>query len=206
MRKLTTLIAAVALLGACASQRPLSTREQGAVTGAVLGAGTGALIGGATGGNAGTGAAIGAGLGLLTGAVVGGAIENQRGETAYPPPGAVSPQPTVAPPPGQPRAATPPPSGATVDPTKGQFVNGTRWRVEVFVDAEPQGLQSASPIMLHPQEAQPYNLDLGPHRVIARAVVDTQFGTRAVGRYDRSIRVDPRGSGWTLRFTEADFR
>jgi hypothetical protein len=42
--------------------------------------------------------------------------------------------------------------------------------------------------------------------VVAKALVDTQFGTRTVGRYDRTIQVDPRGSGWTLRFTEADFR
>src|SRR3990172_3390959 len=65
MRRLTVVIAAVALLSACA-QRPLTTQEKGAVTGAALGAGTGAIIGSATG-RAGARAAIGAGLGLLTG-------------------------------------------------------------------------------------------------------------------------------------------
>jgi len=44
MRRLTGVIAAVALLSACA-QRPLTTQEKGAVTGAALGAGTGAIIG-----------------------------------------------------------------------------------------------------------------------------------------------------------------
>ncbi len=206
MRKFTTLIAVVALLSACASQRPLSTREQGALTGAALGAGTGALIGNASGGSAGTGAAIGAGLGLLTGALIGGAIENQRGETPYPPPAGGSPQPGAARPPVQQPGGVTSPTTVPVDPTGGQFVNGTRWRVEVFVDADPIALQSATPIVLSPQESRQYNLDLGPHRVIAHAMVDTQFGTRTVGRYDRTIQVDPRGSGWTLQFTETSFR
>jgi hypothetical protein len=199
MRRLTVVIATVALLTACA-QRPLTTQEKGAVTGAALGAGTGAIIGGATG-SAGTGAAIGAGLGLLTGAIIGGAIENERGEAAPAPtprPVASTPAPTQA---GYPTA-----TGPTIDPTAGQFLNSTRWRLEIFVDADPQGTPGGTPILLSPQESRQYSLDLGPHRVVAKALVDTQFGTRTVGRYDRTIQVDPRGSGWTLRFTEADFR
>jgi len=198
MRRLTVVIAAVALLSACA-QRPLTTQEKGAVTGAALGAGTGAIIGSATG-SAGTGAAIGAGLGLLTGALIGGAIENERAAAAYPPPAAATT------PPPQPYAGVPTGTAATVDPTAGQLLNSTRWRLEVYVDADPQALQGATTILLNPQEARPSYLDLGPHRVVARAIVDTQFGTRTVGQYDRTIQVDPRGSGWTLRFTEADFR
>lgn len=205
MRKLTTLIAVLALLGACAGQRPLSPREQGALTGAALGAGTGALIGNASGGNAGTAAAIGAGLGLLTGAMIGGAMENQRGETPHPPPTAESPSPEAASPPIEQHGGIASPT-TTIDPTGGQFLNGTRWRLEVFVDADPQALREASPIVLQPQESRQYNLDLGPHRVIAHAMVETQFGTRTVGRYDRTIQVDPRGSGWTLQFTETSFR
>lgn len=203
---LLAFIALIVLLSACA-QRPLSTREQGALTGAGLGAATGAIIGGATGGNAGTGAAIGAGLGLLTGALVGGAIENQRGETAYPPApsSAGSPQPTGAAPLGHPQASVGP-SHATADPTVGQFVNGTRWRLRVFVDANSNVVETASAITLNPQESRQHNLDLGPHRIIAQAFVDTQFGTRAVGRSEQTIEVDSRGSGWTLRFHESDFR
>ncbi|MFQ5657548.1 MAG: glycine zipper domain-containing protein [Candidatus Methylomirabilales bacterium] len=203
MRSFISLIAAITLLSACA-QRPLSTREQGALTGAGLGAATGALIGGTTGGSAGTGAAIGAGLGLLTGAIVGGAIENQQGETASPPPAVGSPQPAAQPAHQQARVTTP--TTGTVDPTRGQFLNATRWRIEVFVDADPQALQSTPGITLNPQESRQQNLDLGPHRVIAQAYVDTQFGTRTVGRYDRTIQVNPRGPGWSLRFNEADFR
>ena len=203
MRRLTVVIATVALLSACA-QRPLTTQEKGAVTGAALGAGTGAIIGGATG-SAGAGAAIGAGLGLLTGALIGGAIENERGEAAPMPP-ARPVASTPPPPPTPPQAGYPTATGPTIDPTSGQFLNSTRWRLEVFVDTDPQVTPSGTTILLNPQESRQYSLDLGPHRVAARALVDTQFGTRTVGRYDRTIQVDPRGSGWTLRFTEADFR
>lgn len=191
MRNFLSVIALVAMLSACA-QRPLSTREQGALAGAGLGAGAGALIGSASG-NAGTGAAIGAGLGLLSGALIGGAIENQRGEVATPQPGQ-----------GQVNFSSP--TTVTVDPTRGQFVNGTQWRLEVFIDADPQAVQNGGGIALNPQETRQHSMDLGAHRVIARAHVDTQFGTRTVGRYDRTIQVDPRASGWTLRFSEADFR
>ncbi|MFQ5804445.1 MAG: glycine zipper domain-containing protein [Candidatus Methylomirabilales bacterium] len=204
MRNFISLIAVLALLSACA-QRPLSTREQGAVTGTALGAGTGAIIGSATG-NAGTGAAIGAGLGLLTGAIVGGAIENQREERTYPPPAVGSTQSSASTLPGPSQARVATPTTATANPTVGQFVNGTRWRIKVFVDADSKAVEAASATVLNPQEARQHNLDLGSHRIIAQAYVDTQFGTRTVGRYERTIQVDPRGSGWTLRFTEADFR
>ena len=207
MRKYLGLIATVAVLVSACAQRPLSTREQGAVTGAALGAGTGALIGSATG-TAGTGAAIGAGLGLLSGALIGGAIENQRAETDNPPTStAPTPtEPTAPQAPTQSTAETFNPKAATIDPTVGKFVNSTQWRLEIFLDADPEDLASAAGIELGPQESQPQNLDFGPHRIIARAYVDTQFGTRMIGRYDRTIQVDPRGSGWTLHFTEGDFR
>ncbi|MFQ5802171.1 MAG: glycine zipper domain-containing protein [Candidatus Methylomirabilales bacterium] len=204
MRNFLSVIALVAMLSACA-QRPLSTREQGALTGAGLGAGAGALIGSASG-NAGTGAAVGAGLGLLSGALIGGAIENQRGETANPPPAAGSFNRSAAHQSVQPQANVGIPTTVTVDPTRGQFVNGTQWRLEVFIDADPQAVQNGGGIALNPQETRQHSMDLGAHRVIARAHVDTQFGTRTVGRYDRTIQVDPRASGWTLRFSEADFR
>jgi len=90
-------------------------------------------------------------------------------------------------------------------PTTGQFVNGTRWRVEVFVDADPQALQSTPGIVLNPQETRQHSLDFAPHRVIAWAYVDTQFGTRTVGWYDRTLLVDPYATKWTLQFSEADF-
>lgn len=205
MQKLTTLIAGLALLTACASQRPLSTSQQGALAGAALGAGTGAIIGNASG-HAGSGAVIGAGLGMLTGALVGSAIENQRGEPGTVPPAPGLPQPAPTNQPVEPPNEVPGATTGTIDPTEGKFVNGTRWQLEVLVDADPQAPQGTSPIVLRPQESRNYNLDLGPHRVIATASVETQFGTRTVGKYDRTVQVDPRGSGWTLYFSETSFR
>lgn len=207
MRKLTSLIAAVALLSACAN-RPLTPQEQGALTGAALGAGAGALIGSATGGSSAAAAAAGMGLGALTGAMVGGAIENERAERDTVPalPAPTPAEPTASREAAQSEGGTFNPNAGTIDPTIGKFVNGTRWRLEVFLDADPQDLEGAAGIVLDPQESQPQNLDFGPHRIMARAFVETQFGTRMVGSYDRTIQVDPRGSGWTLHFTEADFR
>ena len=174
------------------------------MTGAALGAGAGALIGSATGGSSVTAAAAGMGLGALTGAIVGGAIENERAERDNVP---VSPaQPTAATQVAQSEEGAFNPKAATIDPTVGKIVNGTRWRLEVFLDRDPQDLEGAAGIVLEPQQSHPQNLDFGPHRIVARAYVETQFGTRMVGRYDRTVQVDPRGNGWTLHFTEADFR
>jgi hypothetical protein len=41
---------------------------------------------------------------------------------------------------------------------------------------------------------------------VAIATRDTQFGPRTVGRSDRPIQIDVRGSGWEVRFNEGDFR
>ena len=90
-------------------------------------------------------------------------------------------------------------------PTTGQFVNGTQWRIEVFVDADPQVVQGAPGIVLNPGETRQHSLDFTPHRVIAWAYADTQFGTRTVGWYDRTFMVDPYATRWALRFNEIDF-
>jgi len=57
---------------------PLTTREQGALGGALVGAGAGALIGRATHHAAWKGAAIGGGAGLLGGALIGDRLEQRR--------------------------------------------------------------------------------------------------------------------------------
>lgn len=175
--------------------------EKGALAGAALGAGTGAIIGSQTG-DAGPGALIGGAIGGVSGALVGGAIQEQErrvgaGAAPLAQPGTTSyPQQAGISVPGQ----------YLGDPTRGELSNATRWRVAVFIDTDP-GPQSATPsVWLGPDEARPANLDIGPHRIIARAYVDTQFGPRLVGRYDKTIAVDPRSAGWSLRFGEGDFR
>jgi hypothetical protein len=59
---------------------------------------------------------------------------------------------------------------------------------------------------MDPNEVLAVNLDVGSHRIVAIATRDTQFGPRTVGRLDRPLTVDVRGSGWEMRFNENDFR
>ena len=200
-RGLFVLVPMAALVAAgCGGE--LTTREKGTFGGAALGAATGAIIGAAVG-SPGAGAAIGAGVGALGGTVVGGAMQEseRKGEAArQAPPPAYGGTPPPPPPGPQARVV---PSG---DPTRGQLENATRWRVQVYVDQEPSRLDRAPYLTLNPGDVLPQNLDIGTHRIIAQAFVETQFGTRPVGRFDRSVQVDSRGSGWSLRFSEGDFR
>lgn len=194
MKAIGPVMVGLLLLSACAGG-PATTREKGALTGAAIGAGTGAIIGSQTG-NAGTGAAIGGAIGAVTGVIVGGAIqeqeEQQRAGVVVPPPSG----PTGVSVPGQ----------YVGDPTRGELTNATRWRVAVYIDAD-RGQQNSTPsLWLGPNEERPANLDIGQHRIMAQAYVDTQFGERLVGGYDRTITVDPRSAGWNLRLGEGDFR
>lgn len=176
-------------------------------TGAAMGAGVGAATGAAVGRNLG-GAAVGAVLGGIAGALIGetAAQSPYRTPQAGPPP--PPPGYGYGPPPSPGYGPPPPPPGVTVtapqpgDPTKGVVINGTRWEVNVFIDAQPNG---APTLVLRPNESIPVNLDVGPHRIVARAFVDTQFGKRPVGTYDHSLRVDARASGWSIRFIEQNF-
>ncbi len=179
------------LLTGCAGS-PLTPRERATLGGAVLGAGTGAIIGGAVG-KPGPGALIGAGIGTVAGAVVGDAIQG-----AQPPPVPVPPPPPVGWP-GMPAPVYGPVQvyGAG-DPTRGAVVNRTPWRVSVEVDS--------TAFVLQPGEARMALLDVGPHRVRARAEVNTHFGPRVVGHVDRTLTVDPRRAGWSLHLTKWDFR
>lgn len=199
-KKIGALMAGLLFAGACAGG-PATTREKGALTGAVIGAGTGAIIGSQTG-NAGAGAAIGGAIGGLTGAIVGGAAQEQERQRAAV--AASTPAGGTAYPLQQPGVAAP--GQYFGDPTRGELANATRWRVVVYIDAAP-GQQHASPsLWLAPNEERPSSLDIGQHRIMAQAYVDTQFGPRLVGRYDKTVTVDPRSAGWSLRFGEEDFR
>ncbi|HEY7676553.1 MAG TPA: YMGG-like glycine zipper-containing protein [Candidatus Methylomirabilis sp.] len=201
-----------------------------AVLGTLLGAGLGAAIGAAAG-NPAIGAAIGAGAGALTGTAQGSAagygsawIVQQRYDAEYyqcmyaagnKVPSAFAPAASqmaaAPPPPGPAYGGQPPPPGPQAsgmpagDPTRGQLQNTTPWRIQLFIDQDPNALAGAQPITLNPNEVRPQSLDIGPHRILAQAFVETQFGVRTVGRIDRMIQVDPRGAGWSLRFGERDF-
>ncbi len=203
MKKLGALLTGLLLASACAGG-PATTREKGALTGAAIGAGTGAIIGSQTG-KAGTGALIGGAIGGVTGAIVGGAIQEQEQQRVQGAPVPPPPQPGAAGYPQQ-QAGVSVPGQYQGDPTRGELVNESRWRVAVYIDTDPGPRDSTPTLWLGPTEAQPANLDIGEHRIVARAYVDTQFGRRLVGRYDKTIAVDPRSTGWSLRFGDGDFR
>lgn len=198
MPRAATLMALVAMCVGCASD-PQAT---GTMVGATAGAASGALIGSRIGSGSGNGALVGAGLGALLGMLVGDQI--QRKQTDSPP---------AAPPPAPPRSSTngstPPAAGASAkgDPTKGEFINGTIWLLRIYVNpSDPEDLENSAPILLQPVEKVPWGLDVGQHRIVARAYAGTQYGERLVGRFDRTIQIDIRRSNWFLEFGEEDFR
>jgi hypothetical protein len=212
MKRIALLLAAVLVLPACAE---MSGAQKGALVGAGTGAAAGAIIGsqvkGNRSGHAGTGAIVGALGGAAAGALVGDAMEEKK-----PAPTQQSSQLQPVPPPGQPGAVPPPPppSQASVtvpgqyaaDPTRGQFVNAIPYQLKVYVDVDPVRESSAPYLTMNPNDVLPANLDVGQHRIVAIATRDTQMGPRPVGRYDQQLRVDVRGSGWQLRFTDGGFR
>jgi hypothetical protein len=166
------------------------------MVGTAAGAASGALIGSRLGSGSQNGALIGAGLGALLGMLIGDAVQQRESDT---PPGA---------PPPTPRPAT---SGANRaaagDPTKGEFINGTTWLVRVYIDPpDPEDLEKTTPILLRPVEKVSWGLGAGQYRIVAQAYAGPQDGEQLVGRFDRTIQIDIRRSGWFLEFGEEDFR
>ncbi len=196
----TFMLGLIVPLIAAGCATPATPTQQGAVIGAGAGAATGAVVGAATGGSAGKGALLGALIGGLGGAIAGDvygqgqqrAYEQGRHEGAR----AAAPQPGAPPVTG--------PGASAPDPTRGEISNSTPWEVHVFLDQQPANLGSPT-FVLSPLESRPVNLDIGEHRVIAKAFVTTQFGKRPVGTYDRVVTVAPRSSGWSIRFAETSF-
>lgn len=207
MQRIALVAAGLLLVTGCAG---MSGAQKGAAVGAATGAAAGAVIGNQVPGNrsahAGTGAIIGALGGAAAGALIGDAMDRSAAPPPAPPP---LPAPaTSLPPPAPPasQAAVSLPGQYASDPTRGQLVNGTPFRLQVYLDADPARGSGGPTLSLQPSEVVPVNLDVGPHRIVAIASRETQFGPRTVGRLDRSLQVDVRGSGWEVRFHEGDFR
>jgi hypothetical protein len=97
------------------------------------------------------------------------------------------------------------PSASAPAPTKGHFINTTPWAVRVWVDPiDPGNVEGAEPLVVPPDGAAPFDLSIGEHRIVARAV--PPGGNRIVGRFDRTIAVEDSRPGWFLRFRQGDFR
>jgi hypothetical protein len=82
------------------------------------------------------------------------------------------------------------------------ITNRTNWEVHVFI-GQPPG--SPNPLVLRPGVSAPVSLDIGKHRIVAQAWVETQFGRRLVGTFDQVLEVTARAPGWTIQFFEANF-
>jgi hypothetical protein len=214
----------VLLLAGCATQPGQPAPGEGALKGGIVGAASGGFIGAAASGGHSVGRNLG--LGALIGGLVGalaGEVIQQRTASAAPPapappppvPAAGLPPPPPPPPPGGQwsvvTAPTPPPPvgpspargpAPPPDPTMGVITNGTQWEIQVYIDNPPG---SPSPLVLTPGMQAPVVLDIGQHRVVAQAYVDTQLGRRLVGTFDRTLTVDPRAPGWTIHFFPANF-
>src|SRR5206468_8644443 len=155
--------------------------------GAILGAAT---SGRHTGRNLALGAVIGGLIGALAGEVVSQRDAAAKAPPPPPPPPGAAPVPPPPPPEGQWSVVTappPPPPGGPArppDPTLGVITNGTGWEIQVFFDAPPG---SPNPLVLKPSASVPVVLDVGQHRVVAPAFVDTQLGRRLVGTFDRTL-------------------
>lgn len=201
--RIGTLGLALVVLAGCA---------ESSAKGAIIGGTAGAIVGAATsgrhvGGNLALGAVIGGLLGALVGEVV--AHHETRAVAAAPrPPVVIAPPPPPPPPGGQwtvVNPVPPPPTyppGPSPDPTRGVISNNTPWEVHVFINTPPG---SPGPLMLRSGDSAPVSLDVGRHRIVAQAFVDTQYGRRLVGTFDQTLAVDPRAPGWTIRFFEANF-
>ena len=193
---LAVLLAGTLFVAGCTST------QSGTGAGAGIGAVIGALAGQAIGRNT-TGTLIGAGAGALAGAMVGNTVgqakEQEETDARL---RRIESRQASARPQGSPVTGT---GRHQSDPTSGQLTNATSWVIQVFIDREPSSA-SAPTVTMNPGETRPLNLDIGQHRVVATALVQTQFGQRKVGRYDQIINVDPRQNGFQVQFTTRSFQ
>lgn len=205
MKRTGVLLATIAVISMVAVGCTTTTTQKGAG----IGAAAGALIGQAAGRNT-KSTIIGAAAGGLTGALVGDVVQQQQQKKAKQEATEARKQSETQQyqeaESGR-RTATTFPSGQyQVDPTAGEFNNNTRWNVRVYVDAPTKDLKNAPQLSLGPNETAPANLDVGEHKVIAIAYVNTQYGERLVGSHESVFHIAPRGQGWKVAFNESSFR
>jgi hypothetical protein len=108
------------------------------------------------------------------------------------------------PPPPVARQGPPPADG--IPRTPGALVNGTKWTVNVYLDADP-AMAGVPPIFtLRPGESRQLALVAGPHRIVAKPTMETAAGEASPVRYERQIQIDPRDRSFRLQLSEGDFK
>ena len=102
-------------------------------------------------------------------------------------------------------SATPATTSTSVE---GQFINATPWALALWVDVDPLNTAHTAPVVIQPGGTKSWALERGSHRIVVQArEASASRDERVVGRYDRTIELDPqRAGGWYLRFRETDFR
>ena len=92
------------------------------------------------------------------------------------------------------------------DPTLGYFQNRARnWYIFIWID------DLEEPILVRPGGwKREIHMDIGVHKVRAKAYVHTYYGDRLVGIYERDFKVDGRMKeeryGWRIVFNEWSFK
>ncbi len=99
-----------------------------------------------------------------------------------------------------------PPPSAGGPRTPGLLVNDTTWTVQVYLDAEPGAVGVGPLLTLRPGEGRQLALLAGPHRIVARPVLETPGPGSPEKRYERRIQIDPRDRSFRLQLSEREFR
>ncbi len=101
-------------------------------------------------------------------------------------------------------AASTPPAGATAAAV-GTLVNGTRWTLSVYLNADPAAVGTGPFTILRPGDSRQIGFFAGRYRLVARPT-GAPPGTLPPVSWDRQIELDPRVRSFKLQFTEADFK
>jgi len=108
------------------------------------------------------------------------------------------------PPPGVQVVAPPRPSGANAGAVA-TLVNGTRWSLSVYLNAEPGAPGKGPFTILRPGESRQVALVAGRHSLAAHPT-GAPPGTLPAVTWSRQIEIDPRVRSFKLQFHEADFK
>ena len=101
-------------------------------------------------------------------------------------------------------AASPAPAGSQAAAVA-TIVNGTRWTLSVYLNADPAAVGKGPLMILRPGDGRQYALLAGRHRMVARPT-GAPPGTLPPVTWDRQFEIDPRVRSFRLQLNEADFK
>jgi len=101
-------------------------------------------------------------------------------------------------------AASPAPAGSQAAAVA-TIVNGTRWTLSVYLNADPAAAGKGPLMILRPGDSRQYALLAGRHRLVGRPT-GAPPGTLPPVTWDREFEIDPRVRSFRLQLNEADFK